>query len=114
MLAEGHLCPPFLGPSPTCPAPLLARSLPTPPWQVDQLRSLLELVVRKEPALLPQFLPEVLELQVGEGGSRDWGGGGGPAGENPAWAGLGLEVQAGRQRSAVQTEMLRLTALDLS
>lgn len=32
--------------------------------QVDQLRALLELVVRKEPGLLPEFLPEVLELQV--------------------------------------------------
>jgi hypothetical protein len=34
------------------------------PPQVDQLRALLELVVRKEPGLLPEFLPEVLELQV--------------------------------------------------
>ena len=32
--------------------------------QVDYLRSLLELVVRKEPGLLPDFLPEVLELQA--------------------------------------------------
>ncbi|KAL4443945.1 hypothetical protein ABPG75_011682 [Micractinium tetrahymenae] len=32
--------------------------------RVDHLRSLLELVVRKEPALLPEFLPEVLEMQV--------------------------------------------------
>ena len=33
--------------------------------QVDHLHSLLELLVRKEPQLLPDFLPEVLELQVG-------------------------------------------------
>ena len=32
--------------------------------QVDHLRGLLELVVRKEPTLLPEFLPEVLELQA--------------------------------------------------
>ena len=40
-----------------------ARSLT--PLQVDHLHSLLELLVRKEPQLLPEFLPEVLELQVG-------------------------------------------------
>ena len=34
---------------------------------MDHLHSLLELLVRKEPQLLPDFLPEVLELQVGAG-----------------------------------------------
>lgn len=40
--------------------------LPPPP-QVDHLHSLLELLVRKEPQLLPDFLPEVLELQASGG-----------------------------------------------
>lgn len=40
--------------------------------QVDHLRSLLELLVRKEPQLLPEFLPEVLELQVCGGGLWRW------------------------------------------
>lgn len=44
-------------PDPTCPT--------CRPSQVDHLHSLLELLVRKEPQLLPDFLPEVLELQVG-------------------------------------------------
>lgn len=53
---------------PLPPASLLANSLPTSLLsklaQVDHLRGLLELVVRKEPALLPEFMPELLELQA--------------------------------------------------
>ncbi len=47
---------------------LVQPAVPGPPSaapQVDHLHSLLELLVRKEPQLLPDFLPEVLELQVG-------------------------------------------------